>query len=89
MYTGVGIIGPWAGEYLCPVCRRLANTLLPIIPQQPPATAKVAADAAPAADEPAVRQSVSEEWTLASMLARAESVIAKPANALSRSSDPG
>ena len=32
IFTGMGIISPAAGEFLCPVCRRVANCLLPFVP---------------------------------------------------------
>ena len=35
-FEGEGICRPELGEHLCPGCRRMANTLLPLAPLQPP-----------------------------------------------------
>ncbi|KAJ7515845.1 hypothetical protein O6H91_22G030900 [Diphasiastrum complanatum] len=32
LFEGVQIVDPDMGEFLCPVCRRLANSILPVIP---------------------------------------------------------
>ena len=35
-FEGEGLARPQRGEFLCPVCRRLANALLPVAPCEPP-----------------------------------------------------
>lgn len=35
IFEGVHIVDPDQGEFLCPVCRRLANSVLPVLPRGP------------------------------------------------------
>jgi hypothetical protein len=37
IFEGVHIVDPDQGEFLCPVCRRLANSVLPVLPRGPAA----------------------------------------------------
>lgn len=37
IFEGVHIVDPDQGEFLCPVCRRLANSVLPVLPHGPAA----------------------------------------------------
>ena len=46
-FEGEGLVRPQRGEFVCPVCRRAANALLPLAPSEPPA------EAAPEPEEPA------------------------------------
>lgn len=33
-YEGLGIVDLSRGQFLCPVCRRLSNALVPIVPKE-------------------------------------------------------
>lgn len=52
IYQGIGVISAEAGEFMCPVCRRLANTLLPAVLLEPVARPPTPPLAAPAQAPP-------------------------------------
>ena len=83
VYTGMGIIGPWAREFLCPVCRRVANVLLPIVhDEQTPIdpSSQASAQSASAAEQeaetpPEQHAEGADAWDLGRLVRQAEGVL--------------